>query len=421
MTTVCFVVPEDEFQRLFLQQPIDVLNAAAALEADGVDVHVWDRRLTAAPRVPHAPDLTVLVTAVADRAQCYPLDVAPSREAVRQVRSRWPGTPIIACGPHGTHLPQVTLRDLGVDHVARGENDSAAVGAVRDFVAGRALTPVLPMVGSYPDLDPDGWPLPAYHLVDGSGYTAEVVSEGRAHRGPAGLVLGVRGCSYGCTFCHLPFGTRMRPRAVSRTMREITELRDRGTDSLFFLDYVFGLHPSYYDDLCGELTGSGISWTGQTRAEVVLRNDVTRWADAGCTGMWLGAESPGVADAGVGKRVSVEQVTAAVRKLSEAGITPLAFVLLGLPDDAACQGDRLVDWAAGLPALFGLNQLVLRPGTRLYEDLAPRYTNGSAPTHWTQVEEVTLRYRNTYPADLDDQWERLLRLPNYLGNAMASG
>ncbi|MFE9356244.1 B12-binding domain-containing radical SAM protein [Streptomyces olivaceoviridis] len=421
MTTVCFVVPQDEFQRLFLQQPIDVLNAAAVLEADGLDVRLWDRRLTAVPPLQTTPDLAVLVTAVADRAQCYPLDIAPSREAVRELRSLWPATPVIAVGPHGTHLPDVTLRDLGVDHVARGENDSAAVRAVRDFVAGRALTPVLPMAGTYEDLDTDHWPLPAYHLTDSGDYTAEVVLQGRAHRGPAGLVLGVRGCSYGCTFCHLPFGTRMRPRAVSRTMREITRLRDLGTHSLFFLDYVFGLHPTYYDDLCREMTGLGIGWTGQTRAEVVLRSDVTRWAEAGCTGMWLGAESPGVADAGVGKRVSVEKVTAAIEKLADAGITPLAFILLGLPDDPACQRDRLVDWAAGLPALFGLNQLVLRPGTRLYDDLAPRYTDGSAPAHWTQVEDVTRRYRSAYPADLDDQWERLMSLPNYLGNAMAAG
>lgn len=421
MTTVCFIVPEDEFQRLFLQQPIDVLNAAAVLETDGLTIQMWDRRLTSAAPFEAAPDLAVLMTAVADRAQCYPLDIAPSQDAVREIRSLWPTTPIIACGPHGTHLPDATLRDLGVDHVARGENDSAAVQAVRDFLAGRALTPVMPMTGLYENRDTDGWPLPAYHLADSSAYTAEVVHDGQAHRGPAGLVLGVRGCSYGCTFCHLPFGTRMRPRAVSRTMQEITELKDRGMDSLFFLDYVFGLHPTYYDNLCQEMAGLSIAWTGQTRAEVVLRSDVTRWAEAGCTGMWLGAESPGVADAGVGKRVSVEKVTAAIHKLTAAGITPLAFVLLGLPNDPACQADQLVDWAAGLPALFGLNQLVLRPGTRLYNDLAPRYGEGSAPIHWTQVEEVTRRYRRSYPADLDDQWERLMTLPNYLGNAMAAG
>ncbi|MYS45181.1 radical SAM protein, partial [Streptomyces sp. SID5998] len=52
MTTVTFVVAADEFERDFLQLPLDVANAAALLRRDGADVAVWDRRLSdEAPRV----------------------------------------------------------------------------------------------------------------------------------------------------------------------------------------------------------------------------------------------------------------------------------------------------------------------------------------------------------------------------------
>ncbi|MEV7545599.1 radical SAM protein [Streptomyces sp. NPDC089915] len=420
MTHVCFVVAQDEFERHFLQQPLDVLNAAAVLQGDGTTVSLWDRRLDGLPAPGSAPDLVVVVTAVADRAQCYPLDLGRVKEAVEAVRGLWPGVPVLAVGPHPTHLPEATLRELGVDHVARGEADSAAVQAVRDILRRRALTPVLPPAGSYPDLPSDGWPLPAYGLTDPLAYTAEVVVDGRTRRAPCGLVMGVRGCSYGCSFCHLPFGSRMRDRPAAQTLAETAALQARGTESVFFLDYVFGLHRTFYDDLCDGLAGSGLEWTGQTRAEVVLRTDVRRWADAGCRGMWLGAESPGVADAGVGKRVPPEKVSEAIRKLADAGIKPFAFVLLGLPDDPACAGGELVDWAASLPADFGLNQLVLRPGTTLYDRLAPRYNGGLTPASWAEAAEVTRRYREAYPADLDDQWDRLTALPNYLGNAMAA-
>ncbi|MGW2250689.1 B12-binding domain-containing radical SAM protein [Kitasatospora sp. NPDC001660] len=420
MTQVCFVVPQDEFERHFLQQPLDVLNAAAVLRQDGVEVGLWDRRLHPLPADQDAPDLVVVVTAVADRAQCYPLDLGPVKDAVTEVRDLWPGVPVLACGPHATHLPEACHRELGVDFVARGEADSAAVQAVRDVLHRRALTPVLPAAGTYPDLPVDQWPLPAYELTDPLAYTAEVVVDGRTRRAACGLVMGVRGCSYGCSFCHLPFGARMRDRPVVQTLAEITALRERGTESVFFLDYVFGLHRTFYDDLCSGLVGSGVEWTGQTRAEVVLRTDVRRWADAGCRGMWLGAESPGVADTGVGKRVPPEKVADAVHKLADAGIKPFAFILLGLPDDPACANGELVDWAASLPVDFGLNQLVLRPGTSLYDRLAPRYNGGRTPSSWAEVAEVTRRYRAQYPTDLDAQWDRLTALPNYLGNAMAA-
>lgn len=209
-----------------------------------------------------------------------------------------------------------------MDHVARGEADAAAVHGVRDLLSGRPVLGELPLSGTYLPLDFDEAPLPAYDLLDLTAYTAETFTGGRVKRGPCGMVLGVRGCTYGCTFCHLPFGTRMRPQAVGRTLAEIDAMRERGVDSLFFLDYVFGLHPTFYKDLCTELVNGGLAWSGQSRAEVVLRQDVDLWAAAGCNGMWLGAESPAVAETGVGKRVSAEKIDAAIRRLSGAGITP---------------------------------------------------------------------------------------------------
>ncbi|MFE2972460.1 B12-binding domain-containing radical SAM protein [Streptomyces sp. NPDC059340] len=419
MTTVIFVVADDEFERDFLQLPLDVANAAALLQQDGVHVAVWDRRLSAeAP--PVDADVAVVVTAIADRAQCYPLDLHPVRTAVEQVRHTWPAAKVVAVGPHATQLPDATRRELGVDHVARGEADAAAVHGVRDLLSGRPVLGELPLSGTYLPLDFDEAPLPAYDLLDLTAYTAETFTGGRVKRGPCGMVLGVRGCTYGCTFCHLPFGTRMRPQAVGRTLAEIDAMRERGVDSLFFLDYVFGLHPTFYKDLCTELAGGGLGWSGQSRAEVVLRQDVDLWAAAGCNGMWLGAESPAVAETGVGKRVSAEKIDAAIRRLSGAGITPFAFILLGLPGDPSCLSGEVVDWAASLPGYFGLNQLFLRPGTPLYDELAADYNGGTRPTSWAEVEAVTRRYRERYPVSLDDLWDRLVRLPNYIGNAMAA-
>ncbi|MCS5524741.1 radical SAM protein [Curtobacterium flaccumfaciens pv. oortii] len=421
MATVLFVIAEDEFSRDFLQHPLDALIAASVLERFGHQAEIWDQRV--APDAPGgcAPKYVVVVTAIADRAQCYPLDLAPIRSCIAGLRARWPKSTLIAVGPHGTQLPIATLEDLSVDYVARGEADAAAVGAINWLESSRIeLSNVLPTAGTFPPIAAEDLPVPNYDLINSSAYTAETFAGGRVQRDTCGIVLGVRGCTYGCSFCHLPFGTTMRAEPVSTTLETISQQMTRGVREIFFLDYVFGLHKSFYKELCEALTraDTGLSWSGQTRTEVVLRTDVRTWADAGCKGMWLGAESPAVSQTGVGKRIPAEKIQRAIEKLAEAEITPFAFVLLGLPDDPACVSGEIVDWAATIPGYFGLNQLFLRPGTPLFDEIAGRYSSGSAPRTWSDVEQITQRYRAEYPCDLDDLEKRLRKLPNYIGNAM---
>ncbi|WP_328609542.1 B12-binding domain-containing radical SAM protein [Amycolatopsis sp. NBC_00345] len=428
MSRICLLVPTNDFDRYFVQVPLDVVYAAGQLRAEGHEVTVWDTRFATVPPA-DAQDLVVVFTAIADRAQCYPLELGPVRDAVTQARTRYPGARFVAVGPHVNHLPWATLDELGVDTVARGEADSAAVFAARDLAvsgrvlpSGRSADLLAPAADlpSYPVIPLETMAHPAFDLFPMSQYTSEVIDQGLPMPGPCGMVLAARGCTYGCTFCHLPFGTRMRMRPTDRVMAEIDAQQSAGLDALFFLDYVFGINPSFYGELCTRLTGRGLTWLGQTRAEVVLRSDVGAWAAAGCRGMWLGAESPSVAGTGVHKRVSAEQIEGAVAKLRDAGIVPFAFLLMGLPDDEASISGRIVDWAAQLPAWFGLNQLFLRPGTKLYDQLAAEYGGGRLPTTWPEVEAVTSTYRSRYPADLDAQEKALRALPNFLGNALTA-
>ncbi|OJF12396.1 B12-binding domain-containing radical SAM protein [Couchioplanes caeruleus] len=419
MARVCFVLPADEFDRDFIQLSVDVAIAAAVLRADGHEITVWDRRVGTG-RPTGGVDGFVVITAVVDRAQCYPLELHPVREAVADATALAPRAWTVACGPHPTHLPEATRAELGVGHVSRGETDAAAVAAVRALVRHGSATPaVLPEQGVHPDLAYDETPPPAHDLFPLDRYEAEVIVDGRLRRGTCGLVLAARGCTYQCTFCHLPHGSRMRPQPVDRVLAEVDSLRRHGSDSIFFLDYVFGLQRDFYSALCAGLRDRDIGWTGQTRAEVVLRSDPAEWAAAGCRGMWLGAESPDVAHTGVRKRVSEAQIREAVLKLRDAGIVPFAFVLLGLPDDDACASGRLADWAAGLPGWFGTNQLYLRPGTPLYDELAPGLNGGVAPRTWAEVAAVTRRYREEYPCDLGELEARLRRLPNHVSQVMA--
>ncbi|MEV0324332.1 B12-binding domain-containing radical SAM protein [Streptomyces sp. NPDC050658] len=417
MPHVRFVVPEDESVRHYFQMPLDVATAAAVLRQQGHTVSLWDRRADAEPPDEQAVDGVILVTAIADRAQCYPLDVAPIREAVRSVRGLHPGAWIAACGPHATQMPAATLDALDVDHVCIGETDAASVYAAGALLGGTAASDVLDARTADAEFDLAKLPLPAYDLLPMHRYRAEMFDGKHLYHGPSGLVFGARGCTYGCTYCHLPFGTRIRTRPVERVLAEVDALAGTGISSVFFLDYVFGITPPFYRSLCQGLSRRRVTWTGQTRVEIVLKSDVRQWAEAGCQGMWLGAESPAVSMTGVDKRVTDDAIQAAVTKLETAGIQPFTFVLIGLPGDPSCRSGTIVDWAAQLPAKFGVNQLFLRPGTTLYDEFAPRYLGGRMPVTWDEVKAVTETYRREYPVDLDELDERLRALPNYLGNS----
>jgi radical SAM superfamily enzyme YgiQ (UPF0313 family) len=422
MSRICLVVPTNEFDHYFVQLPFDVACAAGQLRAEGHDVEVWDQRLQRTP-TSNDPDVVVVFTAIAERAQCYPMDLALVRLAVERVREMFGERTTIAVGPHGNNLPEATREELGVHHVARGESDSAAVQAVRDVLAG-AHGPVLPgargdlLASEYPVIDFADMAPGAFDLLPLHGYTSEVIRDGLPEKGPCGMAFAARGCTYGCTFCHLPFGTRIRPMALDRVVADIDAQLSAGLRDVFFLDYVFGITPSFYGPLCERLVGRGMNWTCQTRAEIVLRSDVTAWYEAGCRGAWLGAESPTVSGAGVHKRVSQEQTERALAKLADAGITPFAFILIGLPGDKASSTGELVDWVTGLPAWFAADQLHLRPGTSLYDEHAT-VNPGGPPRTWEQVREMTRAYRHDYPTDLDAQMEALQALPNFVGNALA--
>jgi anaerobic magnesium-protoporphyrin IX monomethyl ester cyclase len=69
-----------------------------------------------------------------------------------------------------------------------------------------------------------------------------------------------------------------------------------------------------------------------------------------------------------------------------------------------------------LPVSFIVNQLTLRPGTTLYNQLAPSLNKEKLPCTWQEVEEVNKRYRQQFGSSLDDTEAALRRYPNYLGN-----
>jgi len=409
VTHITLVVPDDPGNWM-RQLPLDVLLGAARLEQRGHVVHVWDRRVNAAP--PEGigdTEVTAVVTAPLERAQCYPLSLDSARAAVAHIRTLT-DRPLVALGPHGTQLPKATRGDLEVDSVVVGEVDAAAL-ALADPAS---LSPVVSAAAGDPWLDDPASPQLA--LCEVRAYESEVRLEtGAVGRGPAGLLFTVKGCPYRCSFCHLPFGHDLRLRPDEIVRREVADLVGVGLRDAFVIDYVYGLDADHYRGVSAALGSAGIRWVAQTRPEVVARHDVRAWAAQGCWGMWLGVETPEIATAKVGKRISRATIEAAIDRLRKAGIDPLLFVMVGLPNETDASLDALEGWLADVGATFLPSSLTLRPGTRLFAD-ALRFQGRPASSlrSWDDVRAVNDEYRASLGIDVDDALRRFDSLPRSL-------
>jgi radical SAM superfamily enzyme YgiQ (UPF0313 family) len=414
---VCLAIPADATERLYRQLPLDALYAAAALRErpHPLTVALWDMRVADAPPVQRAR-VVAIATATSDRAQCYPLDLRPVGDAVASARSRLPAARVLLYGPHPTHLPEDTLRVTGADTVARGELESAACGGVLAAL-GAGGSPA--RVTSHLPIALADLPTPAYDLVDLADYHAEIVLEGgQVSSGRSAVLFTSRGCPYRCSFCHLPFGSAPRARTPAAVRGELAELSRAGAEHLFVLDYVFGLQPQHYAAVLDALASHGMRWIAQSRPEVVVKRDVRDWAAAGCGAVWLGAESDRVADARVGKPITRDLLGRAVGRLQDAGIVPLFFVMIGLPDERPGQVQRLLSWLDEFGVGFVANTLTLRPGTELFRTIAEEL--GGIPTTWEGVRALNAAYSAAVASDPQPALAELKRHPRYLGNLISA-
>ncbi len=242
-----------------------------------------------------ASQLAVVISSEYDLAQCYP-SLSPTASCVGNIRQHG-AVPVAIAGSHATADAGLALDFTGADCAVRGEFEFALPGLAARVSSG----PVLPR--QWPEGEPAtatpaelaALPMPAYELAPMHCYASEGLIGGQLHRVHSGLLLGNRGCPFACNFCYLLFGRRLRRLPVGATLDELeTMLRDHDIEHFFFLDYTFTLDDSWVSALCAGILERKLrcSWVCQTRVDCLAEGTLRLMARAGCSGVWLGIESP---------------------------------------------------------------------------------------------------------------------------------
>lgn len=275
-------------------------------------------------------------------------------------RKKWSGK-IIVGGPHASVIPH-TIPDF-VDHVVIGEGERAilqiAEGEPERIIRAERIT------------DMDSLPMPAYDIAVQSSYdtTAPLIDGGRVF-----TMNTSRGCPFDCTFCSVGsvWGRRYCFFSPDRIVEDIRFLKENyGATGVYFREDNFTLRRERVVNVCEKLLdeGIGIQWMCETRADTLDRELLELMKRAGCTGLYIGAESGSqrVLDF-LKKGITTEQVRRVFAWCGELGIKALASFIVGVPTETVEERRQTVRFAEALGAnVYGFNVFVGIPKSALYD------------------------------------------------------
>lgn len=245
--------------------------------------------------------------------------------------------------------------------------------------------------------DLDTLPLPAWDLIDFNPYR-------RVWKDRQGYIsiniATTRGCPYKCNWCAKPiYGNNYTMRSPESVIKELLMLKERfGFDHVWFCDDIFGLKRSWvtrFADLVQEHK-LRFRFKIQSRADLLVQAQyVSDLARAGCSEVWMGAESGSqkILDA-MDKGTTVSQIREARSLLKNYGIRAAFFLQFGYPGETEEDIQRTISLVKEtMPEDIGISVSYPLPGTVFYDRVR---TQLGVKQNWNDSDELALMFRNTF-------------------------
>jgi anaerobic magnesium-protoporphyrin IX monomethyl ester cyclase len=422
--------------------PLGTLYAASHVRSRGYSVALFDAMLAdgeeelAALLAAHRPRFMVLYEDQFNFLNKMCLGHARGAACRMAERARQAGATVLAAGSEVTDHPEVYLRH-GVDYALLGEADHTLVELL-DALAGRTDQPIAGIAGlamadpaapggvrrtpaRAPDRHPDGFPFPAWDLLDVERYRA---AWRQAHGYYSLNLVTTRGCPFHCNWCAKPiWGQRYAMRSAASVAEEMALVkRQLAPDHVWFADDIFGLQPRWVAEFADEVEARGarIPFMIQSRVDLMTAKAVEGLARAGCVEVWLGVESGSqkILDA-MDKGTRREQIPGARERLRQAGIRACYFLQLGYPGETFADIEetlRLV--RETLPDDIGVSVSYPLPGTRFHDMVAASL---GAKDHWDDSADLAMMFQGTYRTAFYRELHDLLHRDLELRLALARG
>lgn len=191
----------------------------------------------------------------------------------------------------------------------------------------------------------DDLPFPARDLLNNDAYRLPT-------NGKRFTLLSVgRGCSERCIYCvaNLYYGKKFRKRSVESIIGEIEECINKyDIRNFLFWGESFTTDPEYGEAICDEIISRNIkiTWSSTSRVDTLNPLLLEKMKRAGCILLGLGIESY---DQEVlnraRKRITIEQIDAAVEMVRNASIKSMGHFVFGLPGDTRESALKTINFA----------------------------------------------------------------------------
>jgi anaerobic magnesium-protoporphyrin IX monomethyl ester cyclase len=403
--------------------PLGTLYAASALRAGDISVAVFDTMLEAPEPgfVDALKQLHPRIVAIYEDDFNFlsKMCLTRMRELAWQLahEAHKAGAVVIAHGSDATDQAEAYLHNE-VDFVLRGEAEQTLVELCSAILSG------------YPHLDIPGlvyldgagslvqsagripknasWntlPKPARELIDLEPYRQAWTS---AHGHFSANVVASRGCPYRCNWCAKPIsGNKFQIRPARSVAAEIRELKEMyGVQHIWFGDDVFALNHHWVQDFANEIEAMhcALPFKIQSRADLMTHTTVAGLKRAGCTEVWMGAESGSqkILDA-MDKGLRVSDVVTARSRLADENIRACYFLQFGYPGEIWEDIQQTIELVRNTrPDDIGISLSYPLPGTVFYERVQEQI---GAKRNWTDSDDLCVMFRATYK----DEFYKALR------------
>ena len=409
--------------------PLATLYAASLLRSQGYSVALFDAMLSQGEQEfehalqTHQPRFVALYEDSFNFLSKMCLSRMREAACHMSEAAQQTGATVIAAGPDVSDHPEIYFPH-GVQYALIGEADHTLVELL-DTLSERRVRPIEAIPGlARPDPQtpdgmrrtakraieshPDLFPFPAWDLLDVERYREAWM---QAHGYFSLNMVSTRGCPFHCNWCAKPiWGQRYSMRSPANVAEELALVkRTLRPDHIWFADDIFGLRPSWVVEFGCEVAARNavIPFMIQSRVDLLTEQAVAGLAQAGCTEVWMGAESGSqkILDA-MEKGIQMPQIAEARVRLKAADIKACFFIQFGYP------GETLQDIMATvqmvrdtLPDDIGVSVSYPLPGTRFYEMVKEQL---GTKTNWVDSNDLAMMFQGTYQSPFYRKLHRVL-------------
>src|SRR5690242_11091799 len=250
-----------------------------------------------------------------------------------------------------------------------------------------------------PIRDLDALPMPAWDLVDARPYREAWTS---AHGYFSLNLVSSRGCPFRCNWCAKPiYGSSYHGRSARLVAKEMRRAKTvLNPDQIWFADDIFALSGRWTLEFAEavEALDARIPFKMQSRCDLMTRDTVEALARAGCTEVWMGAESGSqrVLDA-MEKDLRVEEIYEARQNLRAHGIRACFFLQFGYPGEEWDDIQRTIRMVRETrPDDIGVSVAYPLPGTKFYQLVEAQL---GSKKNWEDSDDLAMMFRGSYTSE----------------------